>query len=176
MNKNNYTDQLTLSLNKNPVKDVISKLRFLSKIKPGEKLNVKEYFVRDNNSIFQRILRSIRNLSAEGAESKDATLEFIEQITDETLDLICTYRAHSNNDDDYKHYLSDMLIKNLENSKKGIRNLFKTYEYDRIFVSRAEAILQTLDARIRTLKLDSDMKPDFEEYYNKSDHEIESSD
>jgi len=174
MDTTNYTNQLTLSLNKNPVKDVISKLRFLSKIKPGEKVNVKELFVRDNNSIFQRFIRSIRNLSAEGAESKESTLHFIEQVTDETLDLICTFRSSSN--DDYKIGLSDILIKNLEQSKRGIRNLFKTYEYDRMFVSQAEAILQTLDVRIKNLKLEHVMKPNFEEYYNKSDHELEDND
>jgi len=159
--------QLTMSLNKTPVKDIISKLLFIAKIQPGEKINVKEMFVRDNSSILQRFLRSMRNLTSEGAESKEATLSFIENTTDEALDLICTYKADTENE--YKKTLAIILIKNLENSKRGIRNLFKTYEYDRIFVSRATAILQTLDARIKTHRLDTAVQPNFEDVYRRRD-------
>src|SRR5690349_5944076 len=72
-----------------PIKDIISKLLFISKINVGEKLNVKDYFVRDNNSITQRLIRTIKNMiSQDSGEYKLDTLDFLKNTITEALEFI----------------------------------------------------------------------------------------
>ena len=117
------------------VQQVIGRLKFMAKIKHGEKINVRELFVRDNDSVLQRMMRTLRNAStylssSEIVESKDATLTFIQDTVNDAITLIA----------------------NLELSKTGIRNLIATYQSDRKFISEAEAVIQTLEARIKSMK------------------------
>lgn len=135
------------------VKEIISRLKFIATVKYGEKINVRELFARDNDSVFQRFLRTVRNVgtyiaSSENVESKKATLAFIQDTINRTLTLIIAYRSP---DDDYKQHISNLLITNLEQSKPGIRNLILTYRGDRKFLSEAEATIQTLEARIKSM-------------------------
>ena len=135
------------------VRTMILHLKFLSKIKSNEKINVKELFVRDDNLIIQRLFRTIRNWSiffsnADVVESNDATLTFIKDTITTTLRLIQTYQTS----DDYKRRIAMLLTENLEASKSGIRNLIGTYHTDRRFTSEAEAVLQILETRIKFMK------------------------
>jgi len=131
------------------VNNILSKLKFLSKIKIGEKINSKYYFVRDNNSILQRFLRSMRNLTAENSENKNSTLEFISDTVNRTIHLICIYKKSNNI---YSKQISDLLIENLNDTKTGIKNLTKTYEDDRIFVSKLESFIESFDLKLQNIK------------------------
>jgi hypothetical protein len=138
----------------NNVQDVMSRLKFISKIKRGEKINVKDLFVRDNDSILQRLLRSVKNYStyisgSDIVESKEATLIFIKDTVNSSINLISMYRK---NKEKFSQDIADLLVKNLEESKTGIHNSIGTYEADRKFMAHAEAIMQTLEARIKSLK------------------------
>lgn len=137
------------------VQEVIGKLKFLAKIKQGEKINVRGLFVRDNDSIAQRFLRTVHNLctwisASETVESKDATLVFIQDTVNCAITLIGIY----NNDTDvFKKQIAKLIVINLENSKSGIGNLILTYKSDRRFISDAEAVIETLEARINSMKI-----------------------
>ena len=135
------------------VQEVIGRLKFMSMIRHGEKINIRELFVRDNDSILQRFLRTIRNVttfisSSEIVESKDATLAFIQDIVNNAITLIAVYRGEK---DKFKQDIANIIVENLENSKGGIRNLIATYQSDRRFISEAEAVIQTLEARIKSM-------------------------
>lgn len=136
------------------VQQVIGKLKFMSKIQHGEKINIRELFVRDNDSVLQRVFRSLRNAttyisSSEIVESKESTLSFIQDTVNEAIALISIYRCEN---DKFKQNIADIIVTNLEGSKFGIRNLISTYQSDRRFISEAEAVIQTLEARINSLK------------------------
>lgn len=136
------------------VQQVIGRLKFMSKIRHGEKINVRELFVRDNDSVLQRMLRTIRNattyLSAsEIVESKAATLSFIQETVNDSITLIAVYRRDP---DEFKQNIANIIVQNLESSKSGIRNLIATYQADRKFISEAEAVIQTLEARIGSMR------------------------
>ena len=130
------------------VKTIIANLRFISKIEPGKKVNVKQMFVRDNTLLWQRFLRSVHNWFYSGDENKEATLRFIEKVTDEAIEHIYHYQYEKNT----HHDLIDILIRNLERSKHGTLNLMKTYEDDISFVSRIEAYIESLDISLHTLR------------------------
>jgi hypothetical protein len=151
-------DKMTISNTLNPqnfdqigdeqVNSILSKLKFLSKIKVGEKINSKYYFVRDNNSIVQRFIRSMRNLTAENGENKNSTLEFINETVNRTIHLICIYKKSNNI---YSKQISDLLIENLNDTKNGIKNLTKTYEEDRIFVSKLESFIESFELKLKNI-------------------------
>lgn len=136
------------------VQEVIGRLKFLSKIRHGEKINSRDLFVRDNDSVVQRFLRTFRNVTtylsaSENVESKESTLAFIQNTINEAITLIAVYRRDS---DDFKQSIANIIVNNLESSKVGIRNLIATYQCDRKFISEAEAVIQTLEARITSMK------------------------
>lgn len=129
------------------INDVISKLRFISKVKRGEKLNVKEFFVRDNDDITQRMIRTFRNrLLYEDGENKAATLTFFSKVTDTALNLICFYRRQTDNT--FNNNIAKMLTENLEDALNGMEATIKTYETDRIFSSQLETMIATLKLRL----------------------------
>ena len=142
------------AISSNKVEQVISHLKFLSKIRPGEKLNTSELFVRNNDSVFQRVIRTLRNVSSlvsagTSSETKEATLEFIQATINEAIAIITVYRADK---DQFRNNIADILVNNLEGSKIGIRNVISTYQNDRKFISQVAAIMQTLEARIQNLQ------------------------
>ncbi len=137
------------------VQEIIGRLKFMSKIRPGEKINVRELFARDNDSMLQRLLRTIKNVgtylsSSDIVESKDATLAFIQENLDRAITLIAVYSCDK--DDKFKQTIASIIVQNLENSKGGIRHSIATYQNDRKFISEAEAVIETLEVRINSLK------------------------
>lgn len=134
-----------------PVKDLLAKLGFIRKLEVGKKINVRNMYVRDNNLLWQRFLRSIHNWFHDGDESKEATLKFIEKVTDETVQKIYYYKNNPN-DCIYGQEICIMLLKSLEKSKEGTMTLLKTYEDDMSFLARVEAYLDSLDVILSSLK------------------------
>ena len=127
MNKNSQESDLSI---KGDVKiqDIISRLKFLSKIKPGEKINIKDFYVRDNDQLLQRFLRTIQNFStilssSEVVESKEATLFFIQTTVNNAISIINTYQQTN---DEFKQHIASIIIENLEESKGGVGNLIMT--------------------------------------------------
>jgi hypothetical protein len=120
------------------VQDIVSKLRFISKLKPGEKLNVATLTITGGRWFD---LHRFRNES----ESRDKTLEFIKKVVDDALEI--TSRCFINRSK-FAHYIGRMILESLQESKEGIHSLEKTYEADRMFVSRIEAFERIMNAKI----------------------------
>jgi hypothetical protein len=147
-------DQIFAITNDKNIHNIISNLNFISNIRVGEKINVKDLFVRDNDSIVQRVLRTIRNMgtflsSSEVVESKEATLMFITETLNSAITIISIYKSAS---EDYKRNIANILIQSLDASKKGIRNVIQTYNSDRKFIAEASAVIKTLEARIDSMR------------------------
>jgi hypothetical protein len=137
------------------VTSVNSNLKFLSFIRKGEKINVRNLFVRDNDSLMQRAIRSFRNFTtfvsmSESVESKEATLIYIQQTINDAIALISHFRKDKTNT--LHKNIADTIVKDLEASKGGIQNLFYTYQNDRRFIAQAEAVMQSLEVRLINLK------------------------
>ena len=144
--------------NKNKVLENISKLNFLSKIRKNEKINVKDLFVRDNDSIPQRFIRTIKNWtdyfsSLNNVESKESTLKFINETITSSLNLIFFYKTNENDENTikFRNDMANLIIKNLNLSIMGINNLIDTYQNDRKFISDAQAVMQTLHIKIDSM-------------------------
>ena len=125
--------------NEKQVEAVVSQLKFISKLQPGEKINVHSM----NISSVRYTDRLYRTFVS--GESRDDTLLFIHEVINRALELIYSY--------DSMHItlyltMSALIVSNLQDSKKGLQNLMSTYEHDRMYVSQIEALLATLDAKI----------------------------
>jgi len=122
------------------VQDVISRLRFISTIKAGEKIDVASLSVQSDTLVG----RLYRTIIARG-ESRIATLEFIRQTLGEAFDLASAYAIR---EDPFNRKIGQMIIAALSAAKNGIVGLIETYKDDRMFVSRVEILVGTLDAKI----------------------------
>ncbi len=151
-----------------PVENVITKLKFLSKVKPGEKINVKRLFVRadPDTDWYQWFLRSCTTIVA-GGESKEETHDFIKFIYNETIDLICVYNTEPT--DAFKQSIAMMLVKNLQASKPGIESLKLTYAGDK-FESQIDAIVETTEARLKVVAAKQLKEMDTGNFGNDSDN------
>jgi hypothetical protein len=125
------------------VEEVISKLLFVSRLQPGEKIDVSSLSVQPNTYAVQLY----RTILARG-ESRVTTLDFIRQTLDEAFELA---RAYSERTDPYSQRVGRMLIDALASAKTGIVSLTETYKDDRMFVSRVETLAGTLEAKIADL-------------------------
>jgi len=140
----------TIDDTKCSVQDVLSKLKFLSKIQRGEKIDTRKLeFI--NDSYYNRALRTISP-----RESRDHSMNFIRGVTDEAL-VIAT-KAFSMNSQ-FEKDIGMMILCALKEMKAGVLNLGGTYDDDRMAVSRIETFLEILDAKITELETNANVKP-----------------
>ena len=131
------------------VDDILSKLAFLSKLKEGEKINTYDFCVEDN-SWWTAIRRTIFR-----DQSREKTLKFIRDLIDSALD---TATKCFESQDEFHKNIGDLIIETLEESRKGIATLIKTYEDDQMFVSRLETFLKILKEKIDIIKAKNNKK------------------
>lgn len=124
----------------NSVQDVISKLRFISMLKPGERIDVTSLSIQADTWI----MRLYRTTIARG-ESRNTTLDFIRNTLNRAFDLIAIYKKTN---DPFNSKISQMIISSMNAAKGGILSLIETYKDDRMFVSRVETLISTFDAKI----------------------------
>jgi len=122
------------------VQEVISKLGFIATIKPEEKVDVSTLSIL-SNTLPERVYRA---LVARG-ESRQGTLDFVRLTLGEAFDLAASYRGKESR---FNSRISKMLIDAIAASKAGIESLTVTYADDRMFVSRVETLVHTLEAKI----------------------------
>lgn len=122
------------------VQDIVSKLKFLSKIKKGEKLDVNSLLLYPDN--FQTTV--YRTLMTKG-ESRTATLKFMITLFNDAFDLASKYLRK---DDVFLKEIGNMIVSSLQESKSGIEGFIGTYSDDRMFVAQLETLNKTLDAKL----------------------------
>lgn len=123
--------------------EIISRLKFIGRIKPGEKINTKYMFVQQNN-IYTSIYRTIFN-----RDSRQNALQFIQETLYRAYDLITILEL---TDKESNKMVCFNILKDLENVKIGITNLKETYISDIKFCCDIDTILQHLDAKVTEIK------------------------
>ncbi|ALX27555.1 hypothetical protein GMAR_ORF181 [Golden Marseillevirus] len=113
---------------------VLSELKFLAKVKKGEKIMVKSMYIQPND-FFSGMYRTFVG------ETREATLNFVFDLWEETTKLICSEQVSQEQ--------CKILAENLQESKKGIFSLLATYETDRHFCSRLESLVSTTELSVK---------------------------
>lgn len=134
------------------IQEVIGKLRFLSKIKKGERLNVEGLSVvgatwydklwRAWNTMGERDIGQVK-------ESREKSLEFIKELYETSLRLAKTIIEEGSS---YYTDLWNMLLKSMKDAQPGILNLMSYYESDRLYIAKAETFVDILNAKIHDLE------------------------
>jgi len=125
--------------------DNISRLKFIGKIKKGEKINVKDMAVQPNN-MYTKIHRSLVIV-----DNRNNTLSFILETIKKSFDELLTHLDKSK-DNLFDLNISTNMIQDLENSKIGLNNLKDTYLDDLMFCCKIDTMIQDVDARLEEIK------------------------
>lgn len=145
------------------VQDIVSKLKFMSKIKEGEIVDVASL------SLMERGWKTsaYRTFVARG-ENRMATLEFFRHVIGEAFDLATKYLQ---NPEKFFQDIGEMIIIALQESKAGIANYKKTYASDQMYVARVETLMKTVDTKSNDLHRKI-MTRDYPDAYSETTSEV----
>jgi hypothetical protein len=144
------------SLQMDSHKDVISKLKFISKIQEGEKINVRHMYVQQDG-LATKISRTFYNL-----DNRGNTFNFMDNTIKRSFEIISLYK---NSEKIIERQICFNIIKDIDRAREGIINITKTYIEDTMFISRMEALLEDTEAQLIDLKTQFS-KEDFEASYS----------
>lgn len=130
------------------VQDVISKLRFIAKIKEGEKIDVKTMTLQDTRVPWGWKVKFRRTFWVRG-ESRNTTYEFIMKTLTDAIEYATKYLRCT--EPLYIDY-GRMILTTLSECKIGLDNLVRTYSSDKMYISRIETLKKTLDTKLEDLK------------------------
>lgn len=119
-------------------RDVIKKLKFITLIEPGERINVSTISAVQE-SWFATIYRTIFK------ESRTKTLQFLSEVIDRSFELIFLYKDSKKLSDQISCY---QILDDIIQSINGIKNIQVTYNSDRNFYCEMETLLSSIHARL----------------------------
>jgi hypothetical protein len=125
--------------------DNISRLKFIGKIKKGEKINIKDMVVQPNN-VYTKIHRSFVIV-----DNRNNTLSFIFDTVKKSFEELINHLNKSQTNL-FDLNISTNMIQDLENCKIGLVNLKDTYLDDLMFCCKVDTINQDIDARLEEIK------------------------
>ena len=121
------------------VQDIVSKLNFISKIKEGEILDVSRLTLMEQNWGTS----TYRTIFARG-ESREKSLDFFQSVIDKAFNLSSRYLSSN---DAFSREIGQLIFEAIQKSKTGLNNHIKTYKNDRMYTSKIETLISTLDTR-----------------------------
>jgi len=139
-------------------KEIISKLKFISKIQIGDRINTK-YTSIQNDSVFTSLTRFFYQ------DNRIKTIIFVQETIKKAYELIYMYEKSEKISE---KILCVNLIRDLNDSKSGLNNLKDTYSYDLKFCCDIDTIIQIIDSKLAETKYYSTKK-----YEDRTEHENE---
>ena len=125
-------------------RETISKLKFLGKIKKGEKINVKEMTLQTESYL------TAASRTLWFVDNRNNTMSFIQTTIQAGFDLLNLLNKNTGNVSDDE--LSKTIIRDISSAKIGINNLKTTYSDDTYFCCSVDTFVQTITAKLLDLK------------------------
>lgn len=145
-------DIYTLSKNRNKTSyyfekyesfnDILSKLKFISNIQEGDKINVKTMSI-EPPCIFTSISRTFIN-----PDNRLNTLNFIDSTIKRSLDVVDRLLPNDSGDNSTSEIILNIL-NSLENCVTGINNLKCAYKNDIMFICKLDTYIDLLCCEIK---------------------------
>jgi hypothetical protein len=123
------------------VEKISSKLKFISKIEPGQKISTNSQYIQ-NNTYYTSVVRYLTG------ESREKVYEYITDVIQDSFSVLDSLSDSSNG---YDIKVCENLIGDLINLKPGLANLKRTYNNDKNYISKMETLVQNLDVKIQEL-------------------------
>jgi len=126
-------------MSNNTFAELLSNLKFLSKIKKDQKINVRDMFIQENNwtTSLSRTVYKVDN--------RKNTLHFIQNLITTSFST-CKSLINSDNKSDYT--MNQSLLNGLLKSRNGIENLKYTYKDDIHFACILDTIIENINVQI----------------------------
>lgn len=124
--------------NKSLFETTIKHLKFISKIKRDEKINTDTLSIVKND-YYSRVMRT------KSGQSRKDTIAFFKTVLNHAIQI---YQFYSDEDMKFNKDVCDLLIKNIEQAKKGLLNSAMTYSDDADFGTEIETIIELLDIKL----------------------------
>ena len=124
-------------------KEIISRLKFIGRVKKGEKINVKHMYVQPD-SFTTKITRTFFTY-----DNRNNTVSFLLNTLSNGFQIIYLYLNSKRLSERHQaiHILND-----IKNTKIGIQNLKVTYCEDTMFCCTLDTLLQDIDAKLFELE------------------------
>lgn len=123
------------------VQDVVSKLKFISKISIGEIVDVSTLTLMDRSWTTS----AYRTVLARG-ESRESSFELFAESTGLAFEMAAEYLSSPA---PFFYNIGLMIIEAIQEAKQGILNHSKTYSDDKMFAARSETLIKTIEAKIK---------------------------
>ena len=119
--------------------EIISKLKFIGKIKKGEKINTRHMYVQPDG-LSTSIIRTFIY-----QDNRGNVLNFCQETISRSFELLVTYERSEKNTEQvlFGHLLTD-----LQQATNGLANLKFTYIADTKFCCDMDTLLQIITARL----------------------------
>ena len=142
-------------------KEIISRLKFIGRVKKGEKINVKHMYVQPD-SITTKITRTFFT-----HDNRNNTVSFLLNTLSNGFQIINLYL---NSKRLSERHQSIHILNDIKNTKLGIQNLKVTYCEDTMFCCTLDTLLQDIDAKLFELEK---IHPDFVKKKSKDNSKVE---
>ena len=129
-------------MSNNTFAELLSNLKFLSKIKKDQKINVRDMFIQENNwtTSLSRTVYKVDN--------RKNTLHFIQNLINNSFSTCKTLINNSSDNNKSDYTMAQSLLKALLNSRNGIQNLKYTYKEDIHFACVLDTIIENINVQI----------------------------
>lgn len=119
--------------------ETISRLKFIGKLKKGDKINTHHMYVQPDG-IVTSLSRTFMSV-----DTRSNTLAFVSDTVERAFDLVVVYE-HSATVADKVNFKT--LITDLQNCIHGLKNLKVTYTQDTKFCCDVDTIIDSIEARL----------------------------
>jgi len=119
--------------------EIISRLKFIGKLKKGEKINTKQMYVQQEG-IATMISRTFWS-----QDNRINTINFIHEIIKFSFELLHNYNRSDNGSE---QELAKHIINDLRQVNKGLENLKHTYILDTKFCCDIDTLIEDIKAKL----------------------------
>jgi hypothetical protein len=123
--------------------EVISSLKFIGKLKKGDKINTKFMYTQPDGML-TRIYRTLIN-----HDNRTNALNFLQRTIHNSFEIMNNLEKSSKLSD-YK--IAKNIIDDLKNAKNGLTNIRETYSGDLKFNCDVSTLLQYIDSRLEEVE------------------------
>lgn len=143
-------------------KEVVSRLKFISRINKGEKINVRSaYPFVQQDDMPTRLSRTFYY-----KDNRGNALNFVRNTIERSFEILNLYLRSNKKSE---KALCKNIINDLKRAKNGILNLRETYTADTMFCCDLDTILQEIDAKL--IEICKDDEDDKKEDINENEDE-----
>jgi len=119
-------------------KETISRLKFISKIQIGEKINLKYMYIQ-NDGLITQLTRTLCQ------DNMTKTLTFLQDTINKAFEILKCYQKSKKKSD---KIMCINLVQDLKGCKIGLKNLKETYITDIKFCCDVDTLLEMIEAKL----------------------------